>query len=204
MLNNYIIEEKTLEKALLKCEKELDITTDKIFYTENYEKGGLLKSSKVILNVVKKEDVMSFINEYFNKLSKSLNIKINCDIRINEDIIRVNLNSEDASALIGKNGKMLNSIQVLLKKSIETQSGLNLKVNLDIEGYKERKIEKLEKNIRKIVKEVLTTKVDVKLDEMNSYERRIVHNIVSEYENLTSESEGVAPHRYVVIKYIER
>ena len=50
----------------------------------------------------------------------------------------------------------------------------------------------------------MKTKVDVKLDEMNSYERRIVHNIVSEYDNLSSESEGVAPHRYVVIKYIER
>ena len=98
---------------------------------------------------------------------------------------------------------MLNSIQVLLKKLIEIQTGMNLRINLDIENYKKRKIENLERDIKKIIKDVLRTRVDAKLDPMNSYERRIVHNLVSNYGQLSSSSEGEEPNRYVVIKYKE-
>ena len=63
-----------------------------------------------------------------------------------------------------------------------------------------RKEKHLEFEIKKICKEVLKTKVEVKLDPMNSYERRIVHNVVSKFDKLYSESEGEAPNRYTVIK----
>ena len=196
--------DKTLEKALLKSEKELGISKEEFIYTEKNEKVGILKSNKIIITVIKKSDIIAEIKNYFENLSKNLGIKIESNVYFDEDHIKINLTSDNSSALIGKNGKMLNSIQILLKRSLEIKTNTQLKVYLDIEEYKERKIKKLENNIRNIVKEVLETKLDVKLDEMNSFERRIVHNIVSEYENLISESEGEAPHRYVVIKYIER
>lgn len=204
MLNKYIFEDKTLEKSLLKCKKELNLDIEDILYSESYEKGGLLKADKVIITVLKKEDIVEAIKNYFESLSNLIKINIDSEILFTEENIKINLNSDNSSALIGKNGKMLNSIQILLRRYLEVESNIPLKINIDIENYKERKLEKLEKNIKEIIKEVISTKVDVKLDEMNSYERRIVHNIVSEYENVASESEGIAPHRYVVIKYIER
>lgn len=204
MLNKYIFEDKALEKALSKCQKELNLGKEDILYSESYEKGGLLKSDKVIVTVLKKEDIVEAIKTYFKDLSTLIKININTEVLFTNENIRINLNSDNSSALIGKNGKMLNSIQILLRRYLEIETNIPLKINIDIENYKERKVEKLEKNIREIIKEVISTKVDVKLDEMNSYERRIVHNIVSEYENVISESEGIAPHRYVVIKYIER
>ena len=76
----------------------------------------------------------------------------------------------------------------------------DIKVNLDIDGYKERRQKNIEREVHKIAKEVLSSGVDAKLDPMNSYERRLVHNIVSEYDNLITQSEGEAPNRYVVIK----
>ena len=59
----------------------------------------------------------------------------------------------------------------------------------------------LKKEIRGIVKDVQKTKIDAKLDPMNSYDRRIVHMIVQEYEGVITQSEGDEPNRYVVIKY---
>ena len=53
----------------------------------------------------------------------------------------------------------------------------------------------------KICKEVLKTKVDVQLDPMNSYERRIVHTVISTFHELESESSGSEPNRYIMIKY---
>lgn len=202
MLNKKIFEDKTLEKVLSKCEKELNVTSNEIIYNVLEEKNGLF--GKVSIEVVKKDEIIESIKEFIDTIGKYLEVDIKSDITIFDEVIKVNLSSNNSASLIGKNGKMLNSIQIILKKFIEVNISTQLKLNVDIENYKERKMEILEKNIRNIIKEVQTTKIDVKLDEMNSYERRIVHNLVSEFENVTSESEGVAPHRYVVIKYVER
>ena len=51
-----------------------------------------------------------------------------------------------------------------------------------------------------IKKEVARTKVEAKLEPMNSYERRIVHNALTNFKGVYTESEGEEPHRYVVIK----
>ena len=59
----------------------------------------------------------------------------------------------------------------------------------------------LERLAKNIAREVRNTKQPVTMENMNSYERRIVHNVVSNFENLITESEGETPNRYVVIKY---
>lgn len=203
MLNKYVYEDKTLDKALEKCYLELNVNANDIYYNEEIQKGSLLKASKVKIEVIKKEDIKILIEQFIKEMCKYLNLNVNVDTTFTDENIKIKIDSDNNAVLIGKNGKMLNSIQTLLKKYLETVTNLNLKVYIDIENYKQRKIEILEKNVRKIAKEVMLTKVDAKLDEMNSYERRIVHNIISEYDNLASESFGETPHRYVVIKYIE-
>lgn len=203
MLNKYIYEDKTIEKALEKCLNDLNVNKDDIYYKEEIQKGSLLKASKAIIEVIKKDDIKILINNFIKEIGKYINLTIKTDIYFTDENIKVILDSENNAVLIGKNGKMLNSIQTLLKKHIENETSINLKVYIDIENYKQKKIENLEKNVRKIINEVLLTKIDAKLDEMNSYERRIVHNIVSEYDFIISESFGETPHRYVVIKYVE-
>ena len=61
----------------------------------------------------------------------------------------------------------------------------------------------LERDAKRIAKEVLKTKVAVKLDDMNSYERRIVHNALTKFKNISTISEGEEPHRHIVISYKE-
>ena len=58
---------------------------------------------------------------------------------------------------------------------------------------------KCNSEVKKLAKEVLSSGVSVKLDPMNSFERRIVHNVISEFDGLFTRSEGEAPNRYVVI-----
>ena len=64
-----------------------------------------------------------------------------------------------------------------------------------------KKVKRIEREIKKIAKEVLNSKIEAKLDPMNSYERRIVHTIISNFEKLETESFGQDPMRYVVIRY---
>ena len=71
---------------------------------------------------------------------------------------------------------------------------------VDVSIYKDKKVKRLEREVKRIMREVENTKIEAKLDPMNSYERRLVHTIVSENENLETESFGENPNRYVVIK----
>ena len=81
--------------------------------------------------------------------------------------------------------------------------GVPLDILLDVENYKEKKLSNLERNAKRIAKEVLRTKIEVKLDDMNSYERRIIHNALSNFKNISTTSEGEEPNRHIVISYKE-
>ena len=80
---------------------------------------------------------------------------------------------------------------------------IDVKINIDASNYKKKKEENFEREMKKIIKDVQNTHIEVKLDPMNSYNRRIVHNLASKFKNIKTESIGEEPNRYTVIKYEE-
>ena len=102
--------------------------------------------------------------------------------------------------MIGKNGKNLNALTFLIKQILQKEIHYNYRFFLDVSDYKEKNDKHLEMLARKIAKEVKETKIEVKLDSMNSYERRIVHNALSNNKYVYTESVGEEPNRAVVIK----
>ncbi len=201
MLDKYVYEDKTLEGALEKCYKELECTEEDIYTSTEEDEGGFLKSKKVILTVIKKEDVKRFIKYYIKTLGNLMCLLIDLEVTRDEDIYNVKMASNNNPILIGKDGRTLNAIQILIRQTLKNQSGLNLKVNVDASNYKGKKINNIEYQVKKICREVLNTKVEAKMDPMNSYERRAVHTVVGNYKDLETESFGEEPERYVVIRY---
>ncbi len=196
-------EAKTKEEALEKSLEQLNVREDETYYYFEETEGGLFKGKKYISVVTTKYAIKEYIKEFLNELAKKMNTKFNIEIKETEVGFSVIIVGDNAAALIGKDGKNLNSIQTILRQSLKNQGRFNVKVNIDISNYKAKKERNLGFEIKKICREVLKTKMDVKLDPMNSYERRIVHNVVSSFDNLVSESEGVSPNRYTIIKYKE-
>lgn len=196
-------EGKTKEDAIQNCLNDLQLTETDIIILDCEEKNSLFKGKKAIIKVIKKNDVKSYIKNFFYELSKYMNISITSEIIENDNIYSVTLVSDNNAILIGKDGKNLEAIQVVLRSIIKKIGNNLLKINIDASNYKAKKISNLEKEIDKIAEEVISSKVSVKLDPMNSYERMIVHNHISKFENLETESIGEEPERYIVIKYKE-
>ena len=73
-------------------------------------------------------------------------------------------------------------------------------INLDVENYKDKQIYYLEKLAKNIAREVRNTKQEVVMENMNSYERRIVHNVLTNFKGVITESEGEEPNRHVIVK----
>ena len=201
MLNKTKLEGKTKEEILYKYLSENNLEEKDIFYTESEIKGGLLKSKKVELEIVSKKDIINFIKEFIENLSKNMGITINSEVRENEGIYNVLLVTDNNPIIIGKDGRTIDAIQLLIRQALTTQVGKNIKVIVDASDYRNNKQRNFEREIKKIAKEVLKTRVEAKLDPMNSYNRRIVHSLLADYENIETESFGETPNRYVVIRY---
>lgn len=197
-------EGKTEEEALNKILEQTKLKTEEIFTTTEFQEGKLFKGAKYIVSAIKKDDIKKLIEEFIYNLSTLMNIKIDSDILNREDTYNVTLVSDNNSILIGKEGKTLNAIQIMIRQLVKKECDLNLKINLDVANYKIKKMKNIEFEVKKIAKEVLATKIDVSLDPMNSYERRMVHNLINEYENLETESVGEGISRHIIIKYVEK
>ena len=194
-----IYEAKTLEEAKEKAADELNVNLDDLVINVLEEKSSLLKKS-VKIEVITFNDIVSYIKEVISEIMKLMGIDANLEIRRREESIAIKLFSDNNAILIGKNGRTIAALQLLLRQMVNNQVGRHISIVLDVENYKEKKMKNLEYLAKKIAREVRNTKVEVKLDSMNSYERRIVHSVLSDNKYVYTESVGEEPNRSVVIK----
>ena len=108
--------------------------------------------------------------------------------------------SDHNAVLIGKNGRTIESLQTIIRQIVHNETKEFIGIILDVENYKDKRIKNLEYLAKKVAREVKETKVETKLDSMNSYERRIVHSTLSDNKYVYTESVGEEPNRCVVIK----
>lgn len=192
---------KTKEEAIQNAKEELQEVEENLFIKEVGEsKGGLFKSKKVEIEVIEKREVVKYIKEYLIKILKSMGFNVNIEVKTKEEVPKYIIFSDNDALLIGKNGKNLKALSILVSQHLNNELGKNYKFVIDINEYKEKREKSLERLAKRIAREVRTTKVEAKLDSMNSYERRIIHNALTNYKGIYTESEGEEPNRCVVIK----
>lgn len=192
---------KTKEEAIENAKITLQELEDNLIIKEIEEKkAGLFKSKKIEIEVIEKREVVKEIKQYLAKLLKDLGFTVNIEIKTNENIPTYTIYSDNDALLIGKNGKNLQALSTIVNQYIKKEIGESYKFLIDINSYKEKHEKMLIRLAKKIAKEVANTQIEAKLDSMNSYERRIVHNALTNNKKVYTESEGEEPNRYVVIK----
>jgi len=192
---------KTKEEAIQIAKEELQEVEENLFIKEiETTKGGLFKSKKVEIEVIEKREVIKDIKDFLVRLLKDIGYTVNIEIKNKEDVPKYVIFSDNDSLLIGKNGKNLKALSTIVSQYLNKELGKNYKFIIDVNEYKEKREQSLERLAKKIAREVATTKIEVKLDSMNSYERRIIHNALTNNKKVYTESEGEEPNRYVVVK----
>ena len=200
----YTYEGKNLEELTLQALKELDVKEDEMITDVKEETVGLLKKKKYTLKVVLKSEVLEFSKNYIKDIVKGMGLDdIQLETQRTEQHLKITMHSENSSILIGKNGRTLSSLQTLLRSAISNKIEMKVNIVLDVENYKIRQEKNIERLAKKLAKEVLKTKEPITMDSMNSYERRVVHNVLGNFKGITTESEGEEPNRKVVIKPVE-
>ncbi len=189
---------KTLEEAINKAKIELQETEENLIINVKEEKKTLL-SKKIEIEVIEKRQIKDFIKNTLIDLLYALGYQAEIEIQMKENIPTYRIYSSNDALLIGKNGKNLNALNIVLNQIVKKELGTNYKFILDVSDYKQKNEKYLEVLARKLAKEVFTTKIEVKMDSMNSYQRRIVHNTLANNKYVYTESIGEEPNRCVVI-----
>lgn len=172
-----------------------------IFVIDNYSKKGLLKKENYQLKVYKLTDIVVYIKEYIQELLTKMGVKINSFIDNSKDNqINLTINSDKDALLIGKKGKNLKALELVVKQHIHNLINSYPYLILNVGNYNERHELLLQNLAKQIANEVKKTRQEVIMDNMNSYERRIVHNALANIKGVTTISEGEEPNRHIIVK----
>jgi spoIIIJ-associated protein len=107
---------------------------------------------------------------------------------------------DDMALLIGRHGQTLDAIQELARTAVGRRLDDRIRVLVDVGDYRKRQEDRLIEGARQVAERVQSTGTEERLDPMNAYERKLVHDVVAEFEGLESVSEGVDPDRFVVVR----
>jgi spoIIIJ-associated protein len=112
----------------------------------------------------------------------------------------LNVTGGDLAIMIGRHGRTLESFQLVVSTLVNEIFGFYVPFTVDIEGYKRRRKAKIQDIALSAANKAMEQGRDISLPPMPSYERRLVHIFLREYDQLETVSEGVDPDRYVVIR----
>ena len=148
-------------------------------------------------------EVIAFVKERVTEITKNMGVEANLEVRRRENNISVTIFSDNNSILIGKNGKNVAALQLLVRQMVNSKLKDSIGIILDVGNYKEKRVKSIEYLAKKLAREAYKTKTEVTMDSMNSYERRIVHEVLADDKYVYTESVGEEPNRKVVIKLKE-
>jgi len=141
------------------------------------------------------------IKEITDEFFKKMTFEVEIEILPQKDLaLPINLKLKEPQILIGEGGQTLFEIQHLLKAILKRKISEPFFIDLDISGYKKKKIEYLKELAKNIADEVALTKKEKQLTPMPAYERRIIHLELADRSDVTTESIGREPERRVVIR----
>ena len=191
---------KETELVLEEILTENNLTKDEIVYTSHDKKGKLFQGTLKEVTVYKKTDINDAIKEFLKEIIENMGLEVSFETTTKDERTTIKMYSNNNPIIIGKNGHTLKALENLVKQKIQNDTGIFYKINLDVSNYKEKIQKSIERLAKMTAKEVAKTKIPVALDNMTSYERRIVHNVLTDFKGVKTESEGEEPNRHVVIK----
>ena len=145
----------------------------------------------------KAQAIKKFLTGLLAQMESSARIKV---YQPEKGRYKVILEGKGLGALIGRRGETLDAIQQLTSYAVNRTGG-RVRVQLDAEGYREKREQSLQHLARKVAGKVVKYRRSVTLEPMNAYERHVIHTALQDVPGVTTYSTGVDPNRRVIVAY---
>jgi spoIIIJ-associated protein len=138
--------------------------------------------------------------DFLEGLLDAMDLPGDLRIRVHEDHAEVEVVEIGSGALIGRRGQTLEAIQELVRCALQREFQRRSRVKVDAEGYRSRRLEKLLEKAEEVIEDVLDGGEPERLEPMDVFERKAVHQLVASYDGVASRSQGREPARRVIIE----
>lgn len=146
-----------------------------------------------------KEESVQFAQKYLEDLLSFFGANITVSSTCDDEVIELSVPSNTLnSLLIGRNAETLRSLQYVVSTVLRNKDAVLTRVNIDIAGYKKQRADRLVKQAQEWIEEVRHTG-DSRIVSMNAADRRIIHQVASEYSDIQTFSEGEGRDRKITI-----
>lgn len=145
------------------------------------------------------EEAVLFARKYLEDILSFFGVNITVDATVESDVIELTVPStEESSVLIGRGGETLRALQYMVSTALRNKDAELVRVNVDVADYKKQRNDKLAEKARGWIEEVRSTG-DSYVANLNAADRRIVHRVATEYEDIQTFSEGEGRNRTITI-----
>jgi spoIIIJ-associated protein len=170
---------------------------------EEGEEGEVPRRGRIRVSLRRLEEEGEVAADYLEELLDIVDLDGDIDIDVENGRASVAIVTESGSArelraLVGGQGEVLEALQELARLAVQAKTGERSRLMLDVAGYRASRRRALEDVAARAAAEVRRSGEPVRLEPMNAFERKVIHDAVAE-AGLTSESEGVEPARRVVV-----
>ncbi|WP_085993786.1 RNA-binding cell elongation regulator Jag/EloR [Oceanobacillus senegalensis] len=194
---------RTAEEAIQSALEQLNTTRDQVEITiiDEGKKGllGVFGSKPAFVKVTIAQDLVKDTEAFLQEILAKMNVEAEIKTTVDGKYVTYDLAGENIAILIGKRGQTLNALQYLLHLVINKDSPIYYTVTLDAEGYRSRRKETLEALAKKMADKAIRLNKKVALDPMPAFERKVIHHVLQE-SHVSTYSDGIEPHRHIVIK----
>ncbi|MEY8349076.1 RNA-binding cell elongation regulator Jag/EloR [Bacillus cereus] len=194
---------QTVELAVQDALRQLKVSRDQVDVNviDEGKRGflGFIGNRPAIVEVVVKKDPIQEAEQYLQSVVQEMGVDVMITKNVKGREIEFILSGKDVGILIGKRGHTLNSLQYLTKLVANRSTKQYIGITIDAENYRSKRKDTLESLSYRLAKQVMVTKKNVVLEPMPSFERKIIHQALSNHPNVITTSAGKEPHRHVVI-----
>jgi spoIIIJ-associated protein len=136
------------------------------------------------------EEWVEISRELMLGLLQRLGVETEVEGSMKEGDLCLDVKSDEGGILIGKHGRTLESLQILINRMVNKRVKKPVRVILDIADYKKRRADSLKRMAGRLGENAKRTAMEITIGPFNAYERRIVHLALKEDPSLKTESLG--------------
>lgn len=192
-----VVEEIIVEEVKVEVETEVEETVKEEAPAATEERVAR-EPKKFVVN----DEAVAKAREFLQKVFNAMKIEVVMEkfVNKNDGTVTFKLHGADMGILIGKHGQTLDSLQYLTNLVANKNSAERVRVIIDVEDYRDRRIETLNRLAYRLADKVKRSGERVALEPMNPHERKIIHMALQNDRRVTTLSEGDEPYRHVVIE----
>ena len=192
-----VVEEIIVEEVKVEVETEVEETVKEEAPAATEERAAR-EPKKFVVN----DEAVAKAREFLQKVFNAMKIEVVMEkfVNKNDGTVTFKLHGADMGILIGKHGQTLDSLQYLTNLVANKNSTERVRVIIDVEDYRDRRIETLNRLAYRLADKVKRSGERVALEPMNPHERKIIHMALQNDRRVTTLSEGDEPYRHVVIE----